>query len=281
VEYLNLIRLHQWIKNILIFLPLLAVKDFSKDNFGIGILTFFLFSILCSSNYILNDLIDLAKDRKDKFKKKRSIAAKKISKTLAAIIAISLFCISTVCTYIFLGPGILNFFFIYYFICIFYSLVLKHINALDIFCLTIFYLLRIFIGGYVFGLDLSIWIYAYSFFIFFALAVIKKSIQLKKNIYHYNDKILFMITSVSSSMVAGLVVFLYGISENFDIYYHNNKPLLFIISFSTIFYFLRINKLVFNKKILDDDIIKFVLKDRISYVIFFILVCSYIGSDYF
>lgn len=281
MEYLKLIRFHQWIKNILIFTPVIAIRDLNKDTLVLGILTFLFFSILCSSNYIINDLLDFESDRKDKFKKKRPIAGKKIKKKFAAIVAALLFCTSIFCTYFFLGIAILQVFFIYLLICIFYSLILKHIEILDILCLTIFYLFRVFIGGYVFNINLSIWIYAFSFFIFLALAVLKRSIKLKNNIYNYDDRILLIIISISSSMIAGLVIFLYGLSANFAIYHFNNKNLLFILGIITIFYFLRITKLVYNKKILDDDIIKFVFKDRISYLTFSLIIFLYIFTSRF
>ena len=79
-DYLSLIRIKHWIKNLLIFIPLICSGLFSTKNILISILGFFAFSFACSFIYVVNDLNDIEKDKMHINKKKRPLANGRISK---------------------------------------------------------------------------------------------------------------------------------------------------------------------------------------------------------
>jgi len=88
MHYLNAIRVHHWVKNILIFIPILASHKINSENLVLTSFMFFSFSLIASAGYIFNDLIDIKSDRKHPGKKFRPIARGIISKQKALFIAL-------------------------------------------------------------------------------------------------------------------------------------------------------------------------------------------------
>lgn len=160
-KYIKLIRVKHYIKNLLIFLPLIFSKSISISNIIICILGFFAFSFSSSIVYIINDIMDKEKDKKHPIKKNRPIASGAISVKNAILTAIILGIVSMVLIYfcsknnIWSGMYVL----IYLIINILYSLGLKNIPLLDIAILSLGFIIRVYFGGSLINVEISEWLF--------------------------------------------------------------------------------------------------------------------------
>ncbi|NQT90319.1 MAG: decaprenyl-phosphate phosphoribosyltransferase [Candidatus Omnitrophica bacterium] len=152
------LRPKQWIKNLFIFLPLIFGRMlFAFPNNLKTLAAFCLFSLGASAAYLLNDIIDVKKDRLHPTKRLRPIASGKVSVRDASIAALVLAALSITLSFM------LDFYFgcivvIYLIFNIIYSKVLKEIVIIDVFCIGAFFLLRIIAGAVVAGVEISHWI---------------------------------------------------------------------------------------------------------------------------
>lgn len=160
-EYIKLIRLKHWIKNLLIFLPLICSKDYSIHKFIVTFLAFLSFSFMSSVIYIINDIKDKEKDKLHPRKKNRPIASGKIKSEKAIIVAIFLFLISItlnlISTNIFSKSILLLL--AYFIINLGYSLGLKNIAILDVTLLASGFILRVYYGATICNIEVSNWLF--------------------------------------------------------------------------------------------------------------------------
>lgn len=213
-EVFKLLRIHQYIKNLFIFMPLLFSFSYMDAHNNINtIITFVLFSLLASSVYIFNDLMDINEDRAHPTKKNRPLASGAVS-TKSAKILILLLSLTSLSLSLLLNFELFIVLFIYFILNILYSIKLKHIAILDIFIIATGFVLRLFAGSVVTGINLSMWIILMTFLlaIFLALAKRRDDVLLslegqetRKNIDGYN------LEFVNASMVlmAGVVIVSY------------------------------------------------------------------------
>jgi len=213
-DIFKLFRVHQYIKNLFIFMPLIFSFSFSDYTNNINtLIAFILFSILASSIYIFNDLMDIEEDKAHPTKKNRPLASGKVKKPTAQLLII-LMSFFTLTTALFINIQLFSVLFIYFILNIAYSLKLKHISILDIFIIATGFVLRLFAGSAVTNIELSMWIIVMTFLlaIFLALAKRRDDVLLslsgqetRKNIDGYN------LEFVNASMVlmAGVVIVSY------------------------------------------------------------------------
>ena len=177
--WLKAMRLHQWLKNALIFVPLLAAHQlFKLDAFFIGLIAFFLFGLCASSVYLLNDILDLADDRHHASKRNRPFASGKLS-IRDGLIAFPLLLASAFALAIcFLPWPFVGALAGYYALTLAYSLFLKRYMAVDVIALAMLYTMRIIAGAAALALPLTFWILAFSMFIFLSLALVKRYAEL-------------------------------------------------------------------------------------------------------
>jgi len=159
--YLKLIRVHHWIKNFLIFLPLIfsgQMLDFSLLT--VGILGFFGFSFLSSCAYVLNDIRDIEQDRQHPTKKNRPLAAGKISISTARVILVALMILAVAMLFPACKAG-LGWIFAgtYLVVNFYYSNGAKDVPILDIVLLVSGFLLRVLFGSAITGIEISNWLY--------------------------------------------------------------------------------------------------------------------------
>ena len=171
---LILIRPHQYVKNLFIFLPLFFAGQIVNSALAINaLLAFIAFSLSASAIYILNDYHDIAEDRLHPKKKNRPLASGVISKKIAILLMLLLaasgiylmFTISIQATIILSGYILLN---------IAYSFYLKHVAILDITIIAIGFVLRLFVGAAATGIYLSMWIVIMTFLLALFLALAKR-----------------------------------------------------------------------------------------------------------
>lgn len=151
------IRVSQWVKNIVIFAPILFSGFlFVPGYFGKVLWAFLLFCLLSSSIYVFNDIIDIKSDRLHPFKKNRPIASGKVPIELAIFLFIFLGGLS-------LGSGLMTsaFFFAtmgaYFVMNIFYSLWWKKIPIVDVFVIAAGFVIRVYAGSFVINVHMDVW----------------------------------------------------------------------------------------------------------------------------
>lgn len=183
MKYLKLIRVKHYLKNFLVFLPII----FSKNLFNITILrkctvAYIAFCFTSSVIYILNDLKDIDKDRKHPIKKSRPLASGEISKNAGIIVMILLFIVTIIL--LMLNGLLLNkaniFLLIYFVINLFYSFGLKNVPLLDITILSFGFVLRVLYGGSIASISVSSWLFLTVLSVSFYMALGKRRKELIK-----------------------------------------------------------------------------------------------------
>lgn len=266
-EIFKLIRVHQYIKNLFIFMPLFFSLRFSDTTaLTNSIVAFVLFSLMASSIYVFNDLLDVEEDKKHPTKRFRPLASGSISNVNAKIIIAILSIASLLASFAF-NKNLFIVLFVYFILNIFYSIKLKHIAIVDIFIIATGFVLRLFAGSSVSNVPLSMWIILLTFLlaIFLALAKRRDDVLLsqegketRKNIDGYN------LEFVNASMVlmAGVVIvsyIQYTISE--DVIERLGTSNLYLSAFFVILGILRYMQITFVEEDSANPT-KIVLRDR-------------------
>ena len=179
-KYLKLIRVKHWIKNCLIFLPLIFSREINKTNIILTILGFISFSLASSIIYIINDIRDKEKDKNHPTKKNRPIAAGTISIPSASTVA-GLFSIITIAILLYLSTynHFISIYIISYILLnIMYSFGLKNIPLLDVFILALGFLIRVLYGGALINVEVSTWLFLTVLSISFYLGLGKRRNEL-------------------------------------------------------------------------------------------------------
>ena len=176
--FLKAIRLHQWSKNVLIFVPLLLAHSLRPGPVLSALLAFFCFSLCASATYIVNDLLDIEADRRHPKKRQRPFAAGDFSATTGLVI-IAVFLAAAFFGAQFLPVAFLGWLGIYLATTLSYSLVLKRIVLVDVILLSGLYTLRILAGGAAANAPISPWLGAFSVFLFLSLAMVKRFSELQ------------------------------------------------------------------------------------------------------
>ena len=266
-EIIKLLRPHQYVKNIFIFAPLLFAFSFDNTQLVIlSVITFILFSLLASSIYIFNDLMDIEEDRAHPTKKNRPLAKGTISlakaKQLIAIFAsIPLLLSLLINIYLFI------IFLLYFLLNILYSYKLKHISIIDIFIISTGFVLRLFAGSVTVDIGLSMWIIIMTFLLALFLALAKRrddvllSLQGKetrKNIDGYNLEFVNAGMVLMSGVIIVSYIF-YTVSDAVIARLHTDH--LYLSSFFVILGIMRYMQITFVEE-KSGSPTKIVLKDR-------------------
>lgn len=174
LAYLKLLRLRHWVKNFFLFAaPFFGGKIFDDGTAVTAIPAFAAFSLCASAVYIFNDIRDREQDRCHPEKKHRPIASGHIAAGQAAVIALFFFVVSCLVSYM-VGKPFLFYMLAYAFIQFGYSIYLKHIQIMDIFCIASGFVLRVIAGGAAFNVEVSNWLLLTMFMISLVLATGKR-----------------------------------------------------------------------------------------------------------
>ncbi len=178
-DIFSLLRVHQWIKNLLIFAPPFFAGIFFNNIqvFFQMVLAFFCFSLISSSTYIINDLSDINNDRLHPTKKNRPIASGRINKYIAVLILLVCF-ISSISLSLYFGENFLLVLALYLLMGIAYSLFLQYLVILDAFTIAAGFVLRIMAGGYASNTEVSSWLLLTTFLLSVLLAFGKRRYEL-------------------------------------------------------------------------------------------------------
>jgi len=218
--YAKLMRVHQWLKNSLLFIPIFAAHQVANQDIWFTlILAFFSFSLCASSVYILNDLLDLEHDRKHQRKCNRPFASGNVPTWIGIILA-PLILLSSLALASTVGSSFFHWLIVYFGLTCAYSWMLKRLVIIDCVSLAMLYTIRIISGAAAANITLSFWMLAFSIFLFLSLAFLKRYAELETHLVHGKQKIhgrgyyttdapLIQTLGISSGYSAVLVMALY------------------------------------------------------------------------
>ena len=172
------IRVHQWAKNLLIFLPLLLSHALNLSSFLAALLAFACFSLTASATYILNDLLDIEADRRHTRKQRRPFAAGDLTGVQGLSVA-ALFLLLAMAGIQTLPVAFYGWLLVYLATAFAYSTYLKRMALIDVLVLSGLYTLRILAGGAATGTPISHWLAGFSVFLFLSLAIVKRFAELE------------------------------------------------------------------------------------------------------
>ena len=270
---LSAMRIKQWPKQFLIFLPMLAANKYEFIYFEKGIAGFLIFSLAASFIYIFNDLIDIKNDKIHPLKKSRPIASGKLSKANGKLLGLFLLCLALILG---IKYNVLEILIVYFIINFFYSFYLKKIKFIDIIILSLFYFIRVYFGSKILDIEISEWLFIFVFFLFTALAIIKRLNEVEKykkkfNIYEKKDsKILIKILYICNFFSSFCLIF-YSFSQKINIIY--KTPILMWVVISIYSYWLYFISSLAKKGRINQDPVVFILTNKKSILL---IVTSFI-----
>ena len=270
-EVIKTIRVHQWVKNLLIFIPaILSLKPF-VDLLEVLVSGFFAFSFIASAFYILNDLFDIENDRVHHSKKHRAFASGSLSINQGFFIFIFLI-VAAILISISLPQAFQLLLLLYAVATFTYSKYLKKLVILDILTLSSLYLLRVITGGTLVEITISNWLLTFSVFFFLFLASVKRWVELNKlntevisgRGYQISDKSFVTNLSYFSGLISILVICLYIESQQ-ALTLYNQTQILWFIPIILLYWVLETLFKVERGQI-DEDPVKYALKSKTSYI---------------
>ena len=285
--YLKALRPYQWLKNVLVFVPILTSHKVNVESFLSSVSAFIAFSLVASSVYVLNDLLDLESDRIHPRKRNRPFASGNVpiahgNLLLFVPILLGLMISAQI------GWEFLLVMACYTLITTTFSLYFKRLVVFDVCLLALLYTTRILAGGIATDITLSVWLLAFSIFFFFSLAAVKRQAELvdlakRKHLsatgrgYHVDDLPIISMIAIGSGFVSVLVLALY-INSPEVLKVYSSPTVLWGICCILLYWITNI-AVATHRGTMHDDPILYAVKDRVSqFCGLLILVCLLVGS---
>ena len=285
-KWLKLLRVHQWVKNALVFVPLFAAHLFGLASIVEAIIAAIAFSLAASSIYILNDLVDLDADRGHRTKRLRPLAAGTASIRTAMVVAPALLALALAIALL-VSPLFMAVLVAYLALTTAYTFYLKRKLMVDIIALALLYTLRVIGGAVAVSTTPSEWILAFSMFMFTALALIKRYVELAARLdaalsdptnrnYRKSDLTVLGALAAASGLNAVTVFALYISSDTVHRLYRHPQALWLICPI--LMYWIGRALILAERRLMDDDPIMFALRDWNSLLAFaligFVLIAA-------
>jgi 4-hydroxybenzoate polyprenyltransferase len=275
--WLRALRAHQWVKNLLIFFPLLTSHRLTDwPVFALAAVGFLACCLAASGTYLINDLFDLQADRAHPGKCRRPFAAGLLNPAAGVVAALALWVAAFVAA-LPLNRGARLLLAGYIVLTLAYSLRLKRWMFVDVLLLVCLYLLRIFLGGVATGITISVWLLAFSMFFFLALALVKRLTELRTlerasaggwetsaGGYQASDVQILGSLAAAGAYLSVVLFALYINSPEAPLIYR--RPQLLWPLCLVIIYWLSRMLLMANRGQLHDDPIVFATHDRASWI---------------
>ena len=173
-NYFKTLRPHQWLKNLMLFFPpFLDGSLLGNDQIVSGVVSFASFCLASSSSYIINDLYDRERDAHHPKKRTRPIASGAVTPAVAGVMAFLLLAVSLFTAW-WVSVTFVVYITVYLLLSFIYSVKLKNIPLVDIFCISAGFLIRLEAGGLVFGIAVSRWLFLSVFLLALFLAIGKR-----------------------------------------------------------------------------------------------------------
>ncbi|MFI2811034.1 MULTISPECIES: UbiA family prenyltransferase [Microbulbifer] len=275
--YLRQVRIHQWVKNLLLFVPLVTSHQFlDAEAVTAALLAFVCFGLCASATYIINDIADLDSDRAHQKKRWRPLASGMLS-IRAGLLLCCLLLLASGVLVTFLPPWFGAVLFLYLVTTLGYSFLLKRLQTVDTVVLAGLYTTRILAGAAAIGVYPSYWLLAFSMFVFLCLALVKRiseiyrkqgadetSLQIRGRGYFTSD--LPVLTSLASAagMVSILVFAMYvNSAEVMGMY---RSPMILWLACPLFAYWIIRMLVMASRGEIDEDPIAFAIKDKRSWI---------------
>lgn len=272
---LRSLRIHQWVKNILIFIPTLAAHHIGLRAMATLFLAFLSFSLVASGSYIMNDLFDLPADRKHPHKSRRPFAGGELSIGQGLLITLLLMAAGFGLA-VAVDPALAACLAAYLALAVGYSSFAKDKPILDVAVLALLYTARVFTGGVVSGEEVSPWLFEFCLFLFLSLAFVKRyselrrlRIERKRQIpgrgYSVIDLHVISQAGVASGLLAGLVLALYINGQEIQRLYPR-PHMLWGVSPLFVYWITRV-WIIAHRGNMNEDPILFAFHDKVSYIV--------------
>tara|TARA_B100002019_G_scaffold280457_1_gene283421 strand:+ start:600 stop:2039 length:1440 start_codon:yes stop_codon:yes gene_type:complete len=283
----HMFRIHHWVKNLLLFVPLLAAHQFGDMQFFISLLIAFVsFSLCASAVYMVNDLLDLNNDRMHSRKRYRPFAAAVIP-IKYGIVLIPIFIIMSFALAMVVGSNFFICLMSYFVLTILYSFYLKRFVLIDCLTLAGLYTIRIIAGNAAVTAPVSFWLLGFSAFIFLSLAFVKRYAELLSQEqeghsesygrgYILTDAKLLQTFGITAGYASVLVFALYVNSETVIKLYA--QPELIWFAVPLVLFWINWIWIRAHRGEMYDDPIVFALKDRTSQLSAIFLICIFLFS---
>ena len=273
-DWIRMLRPHQWTKNLLVFVPILAAHVQEVDAYLTMVGIFLALSCCASGSYVINDLLDLAYDRRHPRKRERPLAAGRVSvlpaAALAAVLVVSGFLAAFRLSES-AGVGLA----VYLLGALGYSLWFKRFVVVDVIALALLYGVRVGMGATEWAV-LSPWLLYFSLFVFMALAVVKRQAELVDadvaepssdggRGYVAGDTVAMTALGAASAVASVVVLALYVQSADTVVRYA--RPEVLGLVCPLLIYWLARLVVLANRGLVHDDPVVFALRDRVSWVV--------------
>lgn len=273
--WLKAMRVHQWLKNLLVFVPLLASHRFLELETTLSaVLAFIAFGLCASGVYLFNDLLDLDADRQHPRKRKRPFACGRLE-LRSGLLATPVLTLTGFLLAAAVAPAFMLVLGIYFCLTLAYSLRLKQVVMIDVVMLAALYTIRIVGGAAAIDVTLSFWLLTFSMFIFLSLAMLKRYTELRLTLasgklkpsgrgYHVEDLGLVQNLGTASGLASVLVLCLYiNAPESQNLY---NHPLFLWLLCPILLYWICRAWLLAHRGQMHDDPVVFAVKDSGSLI---------------
>jgi len=285
-DYARALRPHQWLKNLLVFVPTFTAHHFDAPSLLAALLAFVSFSLCASSAYVLNDLLDMRSDRDHPTKRHRPFAGGRVSILHGTLLGPAALILSAAIALALPGKFMLALA-VYYALTLSYSLYLKRQILLDVIVLACLYDMRLVGGAAATAVVLSPWILTFSVFLFLSLALVKRWAELIERIesdrgnpagrsYLLTDLPLLQAMATASGYVAVLIFGLYINSSTVSALYREPET-LWAIPLILLYWISRILILTHRGQMHDDPVL-FAAKDRISVVCGLMMILAVVAG---
>ena len=275
------LRPYQWSKNFLVFVPILtAHAERDLHSWFFALLTFLAFCSVASANYLVNDLLDLPADRNHLRKRNRPLASGALPIAIGFPLIILLYGVGAVFAQLSTVSYLIA---LYVAVTTIYSWKLKKLPLIDFFTLSGLYTLRLFAGGRASGHPVSLWLLAFSSFLFLSLALVKRVAELKttevggtlrQRAYAFEDTQSLEVMGIASSFASTLVLTLYIQTDASVQQLHYERPeLLWMIVPLMLFWQCRL-WLSTARKYMQDDPIVYAARDWVSWIVGICILAS-------
>lgn len=275
--WVKALRVHQWAKNVLVFVPVLAAhKGLSLELLAQALLGFGAFSLCASSVYLLNDLLDLDSDRRHATKRRRPFASGDLPVRVGAVLAPVLLAAGFAVALLLLPLPFTALLATYYAATLAYSLYLKQVMVLDVLVLAGLYTVRIFGGSLATGVPTSSWLFTFSMFLFLSLALVKRlsevrGLRLSNEAatpgrgYLASDYEQLASLGVAAGYISVLVLAFYITSKDVTALYAHPERLWLLCP--VMLYWVSRVWLLAHRGLVNEDPLVFALRDKVSYAV--------------
>lgn len=267
---IRLLRPHQWLKNILVFVPVLTAHRLGDaGSFWPAVGAFACFCLAASGAYVLNDLVDLPSDRAHATKKRRPFASGDLPVEWGIVLAPLLLAVAAACSFA-LPPAARVVLAVYVAVTLLYSLAFKRVPLLDVLVLAGLYALRLVMGHAATGIPFSAWLTVFALCMFLSLALLKRFSELKNRSegyapgrgYHVEHRSMILWAGVATGALAAVVIGAYGASEHVSLLYARQE-FLYVLGPLFLAWILRMWRLGYKGEMHEDPVL-FTLHDLFS-----------------